>query len=195
MDHLGQVQENRHVSVVLSVKRVLYMPPAAILAVGAGLTMASAVAKGTQDQAAAEAEASYLRTQGEQEKLGLMRDLDAADQEASRTLARSRAVLAATGGDTTSPGALDTLGYQEAQFAKNRQSLINDSDARLRGLNTRADSAESAGKMAYYSALLGGAGKSLSLFSGSIGGGASTAAAPAGGFSSVGSLITARGIR
>lgn len=151
-------------------KRVLYDPMTMLTAASAAFSLIGGVVQGIGQKSQGEAEAAYLREQAEQERLALDRDLADADRESSRTLARSRAVLAAQGGDTTTGGALDLLSYQESVFGENRQRLISDSDARIRGLNRRAESAESAGRSAMWGSIFSGAGKGLStglsLFSG-----------------------------
>lgn len=153
---------NRTVPVGLPLKRTLYMPPAAIAAVGIGMSVMGGISQGRAAQKQGEAEAAYLSAQADQERLALDRDLADYDREASRSLARSRAVMAANGGDTTTGGALDTLSYQQAVFGENRQRLLSDSDARIRGLNVRAESARSAGKDAMWGAIFSGFGKGLS---------------------------------
>lgn len=128
------------------------------------------VVQGISQRNQGEAEAAYLRQQADQERLALERDLTDSDREASRTLARTRAVLAAQGGDTTTGGALDLISYQQGYYGEQRQRLIHDSDARIRGLNARAESARSAGQSAMWGSIFGGLGRGLSsgvsLFSG-----------------------------
>lgn len=193
MGTAGGLPSNRTVLVGLSLKRVLHMPPAAIMAVGAGMSMMGSMKAGEAAEEQGQQEMAYLYAQAEQEKVAQLRDLTDFDRESSRAQARARAVAAAQGGGTE--GALDLFQYQASVFGENRQRLINDSDARIAGLNTRAKSAFNAGQEAKWSIIQQGAGKAASMFAGGMGGMGGGGAAPAGGFSSVGSLISARGIR
>lgn len=141
-----------------------------LTAATAAFQVIGGIAQGASQQSQGAAEAAYLRQQADQERLALERDLADQGREASRTLARTRAVLAAQGGDTTTGGALDLLSYQEGVFGENKQRLINDSDARIRGLNMRAQSAESAGRSALWGSVFSGFGRGLSSATSLFGG-------------------------
>ena len=172
------------------------MPPAVILGVSAAMSVGGGMLQGQAAQRQADTEARFLNAQAEMEKLGQLRDLDALDEEKDRTLARSRAVAAAGGGDLSSGTALDAISDQAGSFGYKRQALINDSDARIAGLYDRSASAHTAGKEAARAAVFSGLGKGLGTVAGGLkmpSGG--DGAMPSGGFDSVGSLIKARGFR
>lgn len=143
-------------------KRVLYEPTIILTAASAAFSIIGGIAQGSAQREQGESEARYLAQQAEQERVALSRDLSDADRESARNLARSRAVLAAQGGDTTTGGALDLLSTQEGVYGEQRQRLISDSDARIRGLNMRADSARRAGASAQFGSVFSGFGKGLS---------------------------------
>lgn len=126
------------------------------------MSVIGGIAQGQAQKQQGEAEATYLRQQADQERVALERDLTDQGRESGRSIARARAVLAAQGGDTTTGGALDLLATQESVYGEQRQRLISDSDARIRGLNTRADSASRAGSQAMWGSIFGGIGKGLS---------------------------------
>lgn len=165
MGPIGGFPPDYFVCLGLSLKRVLYMPPAVIMGVGAAMSVVGGMKAGEAAEEQGNAEARFLNQQAEQEKLAQLRDLDAFDKERDRTLARARATFAAGGGDTTSGTALDNLAYQEGQFGEKRQSLISDSDARIAGLYARSESAVKAGRDAKQAALFSGIGKGLSSMS------------------------------
>lgn len=172
MGTAGGFPPNRTVPVGLPLKRVLHDPVTLLTGASAAFSVIGGIAGGAAADRQGQAEASFLEAQAQQEQLAKERDLTDFDRESGRALARSRAVIAASGGDTTTGGALDLLSYQSGVFGENRQRLINDSDARIRGLNARADSARSAGQSAQWASIFSGFGKGLSMGSSLFGNGA-----------------------
>ena len=135
------------------------------MGVAAAVSVVGGMMQGQAAKEQGDAEGRFLGQQADQEKLAQLRDLDALDAESSRTMARSRAVLAAGGGDTTDGTALGLLTHQAGQFGEKRKALLNDSDARIAGLYDRANSARSAGSSAQLGAIFGGLGKGASAAS------------------------------
>lgn len=134
--------------------RVLYDP---MTIATVAITAVSGVFSGMSAKAQAKAEADYYKQQAAQEQLAQMRDLEALETERARTMARSRAVLAAQGGglegtgESLLEGAASTFGRREAE-------LIHDSEARIRSLSARAASAKAAGNAAMWGSIFSGLG-------------------------------------
>lgn len=136
--------------------RTLYDP---MTMVAAGFNLVGGLASGAQAERRGNQEAGYLRTQNEQEKVGLSRDLETLGIDQARTLARSRAIFAAGGGDTSSGSAAANVGFTASVFGGNEKKLMNDSEARQRGLLLRAANTEQAGRDANTAAIMGGLGR------------------------------------
>jgi hypothetical protein len=161
--------------------RVLYGPAAIIIPIAmAAASAVGGIMSGIQASAQGKAEAKFYQDQQNQERLALERDREALEQERSRTFARARAVSAAQGGDTTSGNAEGILENVWGTFGRRDLELIHDSEARIRALGNRAESAKAAGKSAMWSSIfsgLTGAGKQMagsSLLRGGGGGGGSS---------------------
>lgn len=170
MGTAGGLPSDRPILVGILLKRVLYEPTTILMAASAAFSVIGGIAQGSSQARQGESEAAYLRQQEEQERIALARDVADYDKETTRALARTRAVVAAQGGDTTTGDALELFSYQAGVLGENRQRLINDSDARIRSLQQRQTSAIEAGKSAQWASIFSGFGKGLStgvsLFSG-----------------------------
>jgi len=124
-----------------------------------GLNVVGGMVSGAQAERRGNQEAGYLRTQNEQEKVGLSRDLGTLGIDQTRTLARSRAIFAAGGGDASSGSAAANVGFTASVFGGNEKKLMNDSEARQRGLLVRAANTEQSGRDANTAAIMGGIGR------------------------------------
>lgn len=138
--------------------RVLYDPTTALTIGSAVFSVVGGIAGGIGQRQQAEAEADFYRAQQEQERLAMARDQEALATERSRTMARARAVFAAQGGDTTDGTAGGVLEAVGGSFGRRELELIHDSEARIRSLDARAQSAATAGRSAMWSSIFSGIG-------------------------------------
>ncbi len=127
-----------------------------VTAIFAGVSAVGSIAGGLTGSSQASDEGRYNRDfynyQAEQEKIALNRDLDAQQRERTATISRTRAIMAAQGGDMDG----DFIASREGMFEAQRLSLIQDSEARQRVLRTKAGFAMKAGQQAADSALIRG---------------------------------------
>lgn len=100
-----------------------------------------------------------LEAQAEQERKQRARDLSDLDAERSRTLARTRAVLAAQGAGADDPSGLAVLQSQATQFGQQESRLIDDSLVRERSLEVKASNTRSVGRTEAVAHIFGGIGK------------------------------------
>jgi len=131
-----------------------------------GLNVVGGMVSGAQAERRGNQEAGYLRPQNEQEKVGLSRDLGTLGIDQTRTLARSRAIFAAGGGDASSGSAAANVGFTASVFGGNEKKLMNDSEARQRRLLVRAANTEQSGRDANTAAIMSGIGRGANSMSG-----------------------------
>lgn len=154
-------------------RRVVLHEPTTIftaLAIGtAGLQIAEGFGAGQLASSQGEAEAEFLEAQRIQNQKQLDRDKFDLQREQSRRRARTRAVLAAQGGDTASGTGLAILKTQEAVSGRQRARLEDDARVADVTLGARADEARRVGGIKQAQNIFGGitraAGTASTLFS------------------------------
>jgi hypothetical protein len=113
--------------------RALYDPFTAIMAgVSAVGSIAGGVSSSNQSMDKGQYERDFYEFQARQEAIALARDLDAHQRESSAILSRSRAVSASQG-----MGDEDYLSAIASGYARERTTLIQDSDTKQRMLREK----------------------------------------------------------
>lgn len=113
--------------------RALYDPFTAIMAgVSAVGSIAGGVSQSNQLQDKGQYERDFYEFQARQEAIALSRDLDAQTRESGAILSRSRAISASQG-----MGDEDYLSSLAQGFARERTTLIQDSEAKQRMLREK----------------------------------------------------------
>jgi len=140
--------------------RALYDPFTAIMAgVSAFGSIAGGVSQSNQAMDKGLYERDFYEYQVRQEQIGLSRDLDAQQRESSAILSRSRAVSASQGiGDE------DYMASIAGGFARERTTLIQDSEARQRMLREKGQRSWKTGVEEGNNAMMSGIMKSLPSF-------------------------------
>lgn len=140
--------------------RALYDPmTAALSGVSAFGSILGGASASNQSVDRGQYERDFYEYQVRQEQIGLSRDLDAQQRESSNILSRSRAVSASQGiGDE------DYLASIAGGFARERTTLIQDSEARQRMLREKGSRAFKSGVEEGNSAFLKGIFNSLPSF-------------------------------
>lgn len=121
----------------------------------------SAFADASAAKSQANAEAAFLQIQAQQERVSRARELRDSEKARNARLARTRALLAAGGGDTTVGTGLALLTDQRAESLIEEQRLLADSQARERSLTARASNVRARGRSAFTNTLLRSIGGSL----------------------------------
>lgn len=124
--------------------------------VSAGLSFIGGIAQGQQEEAAAKADASFLRAQASQEERARQRDQRDLEKEARRSTARTLAVLASEGGGFGGTGQA-LLESQAGEFGVQKRRINADSAVRQESLRVRARNTEVLGEAARDAAIFGGA--------------------------------------
>lgn len=125
-------------------------------------TAFSAIADASAAKSQANAEAAFLQVQAQQERVARARELRDSERAAAARLSRTRALIAAGGGDTTVGTGLALLTDQTAEALLEQQRLLSDSQARERSLTARASNAKARGRAEFRNTLLRAVGSSLS---------------------------------
>lgn len=146
----------------VQVMRVFYEPTTIMTAVAAGFQLIGGMAQASAAKGAAESEAGMLEAQAEQERKQRARDLSDLEADRSRTLARTRAVLAASGADASDPSGLAVLQSQAVQFGQQESRLTDDSLVRERSLEAKAANTRATGRAEATAQVFGGIGKAAS---------------------------------
>lgn len=134
--------------------------PASLLLLAAGVGAASTIFSGFQKAGELEDQAAFADLQRSQTQKQTRRDLDDLDKEKARHLARTRAVLAASGGGDVGFGTgLALQKSQAADFATTRHRIVDDSVAQETTLKVRADNLRSSADVTRLGAIFGGAAK------------------------------------
>lgn len=140
--------------------RALYDPFTAIMAgVSAFGSIAGGASSSNQLQDKGQYERDFYEFQARQEAIALARDLDAQKRESSAILSRSRAVSASQG-----MGDEDYLSSLAQGFARERTTLIQDSEAKQRMLREKGSMAFKSGVNEGNSAFMKGIFNSLPSF-------------------------------
>ena len=138
--------------------RTLYTP---LTIAAIAFTVVSTIASATAAKSQANAEAAFLGLQAQQERVSRARELRDLAKARDQRLARTRALLAAGGGDTTVGTGLALLTDQASEALVEEQRLLSDSQARELTLTARASNTRARGRQAFTNTLLRGVGRSL----------------------------------
>ena len=133
--------------------------PLTIVAVA--FTVISTIADASAAKSQAFAEASVLDAQAQLERVSRARELRDAAKSREQRLARTRALLAAGGGDTTVGTGLALLTDQRAEALTEEQRLLSDSLTQERFLLARASNTRARGRQAFTNTLLRAVGSNL----------------------------------
>ncbi len=128
---------------------------------GFGFSILSSIASANAAIATGDAEAAFFFAQAQAERVARARELRDAEKARERRLSRTRALLAAGGGDTTIGTGLALLVDQAGEAVTEEQRLRADSIQRESFLTARAGNARSAGRSQAGATLLRGVGSSL----------------------------------
>lgn len=132
---------------------------AALSGMSAVGSIAGGISQAGQAQDKGQYERDFYEFQARQEAIALQRDLDAQTRESGAVLSRSRAVSASQGG-----GDNDYLSYLAQGYARERTTLIQDSETKQRMLREKGRMAYKTGQNDANSALMSGIFKSLPSF-------------------------------
>lgn len=124
-------------------------------------TTLSAFADASAARTAANAEAGFLAIQAQQERVARSRELRDAEKANQARLSRTRALIAAGGGDTTVGTGLALLTDQTAEALLEQQRLLSDSRAREGSLTARASNVRARGRQEFTNTLLRAVGGNL----------------------------------
>lgn len=138
--------------------RTLYEPLTIAAVIFSGLSIISSA---TAAKSQANSEAAFLQIQAQQERVARARELRDAERANQQRLARTRALTAAGGGDTTVGTGLALLQDQTAEALIEQQRLLSDSQAREGSLIARASNKRAQGQQAFFNTLLRGVGSNL----------------------------------
>lgn len=144
--------------------RVHYDPSfllAGLRIAGIGFSILSGFQRAQQLEHQAEAEAAFLEAQAQQEAIQARRETRDLERERKQTLARTRAALAAQGGDLSAGSPLSIQRAQEREFGVGRERILSDTRVRQQSLRARAQNVRVAGELGARSAILGGFGTAL----------------------------------
>lgn len=122
----------------------------------AGLQLLEGISGGGLARSQADAEAEFLDAQAIQTQKQLDRDRFDLSREAGRRSARTRAVIAAQGGDTTSGTGLAILKTQAATAGRQRERLEDDAEVNIGSLQTRARETRRTGTIQQGQQIFGG---------------------------------------
>ena len=131
--------------------RVLW-DPLTIAAIA--FTVISTIGSATAAKAQSDAQAAFLELEARQERVARARELRDLEKATAARLARTRALLAAGGGDTTVGTGLALLTDQSAEALLERQRLLSDSQVRETSLTARASNTRVQGSLAFTNTLL-----------------------------------------
>lgn len=143
--------------------RSLYEPMSILMAVAAAFTFISSVSQGQQENQQAQAQAGYIEAEKVQEEKQAARDFVDVQKEEQRIQSRTRALIAAGGGDTTAGSGLAVLNANASEFAIKQSRLLDDSAARTTMLDARKANTIASGEYAERSSIFGGAARATSL--------------------------------
>ncbi|WP_299444686.1 hypothetical protein [uncultured Rhodospira sp.] len=135
---------------------IRFHDPITVLAVSAGLQLVGGIASGFQAQAQANQQADYLKAQAQQEVKAGQRELRDLEKERRQKLARTRAALAASGGDLSSGTPLSLQKSQEAYYAAQESRVKDDTHTASTSLRARAKNTSAAGDAALVSGIVSG---------------------------------------
>jgi hypothetical protein len=136
--------------------RKFYDPGTALIA-AAALQGVNSIASGFSERADARERAKFAEAQADANNMNVARVRRDLARDRDATLARSRAVLAAGSGDTTTGTALELLVSQEGDFAVKDARLARDAVTTDAFLRARARNERSAGDRALVDGFIGGA--------------------------------------
>jgi hypothetical protein len=134
-----------------------FRDPATALTAAAGLSAVKSVVSGISANNAAKARARDLEAQAEADALNVAAARSKLQREASAHLARTRAVLAAGSGDTTTGTGLEVLQSQEGDYAVEDTRMARIGEIRQQFFRSAAANERASGRSALFGGLLSGA--------------------------------------